>query len=85
MSSPELETLDQLLGADLRLGVVSKLFASRETFGTGTLGLLSGGNVVLVTSKGAEVPKWQWRELLSGTNPAELLLRITSQGARRIV
>jgi hypothetical protein len=39
--SPELETLDQLLGSDLPLEVIAKLFPSEEDFGQGVLGPLS--------------------------------------------
>jgi hypothetical protein len=66
MYSPELETLDQLLGGDLPLEVISKLFLSREAFDKSILGLLSGGDVVLVTLSGDEVPDWRWRKVFSG-------------------
>jgi hypothetical protein len=84
MFSPELETLDQLLGGDLRLEVISKLYPSREAFARGVLGLLAGGDLVVVTREGVEVPKWQWQGVLSGAGCEGLSLRITSQGARRI-
>ena len=84
MYSSELETLDQLLGGDVRLEVISKLYPSREAFERGIPGLLSGGDVVLVSPNGDGVPKWRWRELLSGKGLEELDLRITPQGARKI-
>ena len=85
--SPELETLDQLLGGDLRLEVVAQFFPSHEEFEMGVIGLLSCGDVVL--QAGAEVvPSWRWKELLAQQNvPAEtesLSLRITTLGVRKI-
>jgi hypothetical protein len=87
MYSSELETLDQLLGGDLRLEVISKLFPSREAFEQGIRGLLSCGDVILVNHAGDEVPDWRWRELFSGSRLQELehlQLRITPQGARKV-
>jgi len=49
MHSAELETLDQMLGGDLRLEAISKLFPSSGAFEQGVLGLLSCGDVVLLT------------------------------------
>jgi hypothetical protein len=87
MYSSELETLDQLLGGDLPLEVISKLFLSREAFEKGILGLLSCGDVVLLTVDGVKVPDWRWRELFSRAGLQQLQqmqLKITPQGARRV-
>jgi hypothetical protein len=78
-----------LLGGDLRLGVIATLFPSREEFSRGVLGLLSSGNVILLTIEKNEVPRWRWRELFSGDSALQELecfqLRITPQGTRRSV
>jgi hypothetical protein len=85
MHSAELETLDQLLGGDLRLGMIAALFPSREEFSRGVMGLLSSGDVILEKN---EVPRWRWRELFCSDSVLPeleyLQLRITPQGARRI-
>ena len=84
--SPELETLDQLQGGDLRLDVVAKLFPSSEDFERGVLGLLSSGDVKLKTDSGLDVPNWKWKGYFTkagtGKNLNSLKLGITPQGAR---
>ena len=88
MHSAELETLDQLLGGDIRLGTIAALFPSREEFSRGVLGLLSSGDVILLTLDKNEVPRWRWSELFSSNSVLQqfeyLQLRITPRGARRI-
>jgi hypothetical protein len=88
MHSPELESLDQLLGGDLRLKVIAKLFPSQAAFGLGVLGLLSCGDVILMTLDGGQIPHWRWRELFSDGTVFQQLdglqLRITSQGPRKV-
>jgi hypothetical protein len=85
--SPELETLDQLLGGDLPLRAVLALFPSEEAFGRGVRELLSCGDVVLTSLEG-EVPHWQWREMFRDQTVFQQLehlrLSITPQGARKI-
>ncbi|HMH00571.1 MAG TPA: hypothetical protein VK555_04110 [Terriglobales bacterium] len=86
--SPELETLDQLLGGDLSLALILPMYPSQEAFGRGVLGLLSCGDVVLMTTEGVEVPPWRWRKLFSDRIVFQQLenfrLRITPQGAGKI-
>ena len=86
--SPELETLDQLLGKDLSLGIVVRLYPDAAAFRRGVVGLITGGDVRLFTDDDVEVPSWRCRELFAdGTVMYELesmKLRITPQGARRI-
>jgi len=48
MYAPELETLDQLLGCDMPLTVIAKLYSSAEAFRKGVTGLLSCGDVLLL-------------------------------------
>jgi len=84
--SPELETLDQLLGGDLSLASIRTLYSSDEGFLQGTAGLLSCGDVVLLTAEGITVPDWQVREFVKALPSSWqcLKLRLTDQGARRI-
>jgi len=80
--SPELETLDQLLGGSLQLAVIRGLYSDDFAFARGIHGLLAAGDVRL--SDGAtEVPQWQWGQALAG-DLAGLRLDITSAGSRRI-
>jgi hypothetical protein len=86
--SPELETLDQLLGGDLSLEVIRKLYPDGEAFRLGVLGLVRNGDVRLVGINGDPVPEWRIRELRSGAISTvelnDLKLSLTPQGARRI-
>ena len=85
--SPELETLDQLLGGDLSLKVVKQLFDDTDAFEEGVLGLLKSGDVELIAPAAGAVPQWQWQQVLSEGRSSEcnlLHLKITSQGVKRI-
>ena len=84
--SPELETLDQLLGGDLTLRIVRTYFPSDDAFAKAVLGLLKGGDVRLLNADESEVPHWRWRGCFSGgtADRAELRLDLTEQGVRRI-
>lgn len=88
LMSPELETLDQLLGGVLSLDIILRLYPDTEAFQRGVHGLLSGGDVRLLTDEGVEVPPWRWRELFieGGVMQAldHLMLDLTDQGARRV-
>jgi hypothetical protein len=85
--SPELETLDQLLGGELPLATIRPIYPSTEAFMSGILGLLSSGDVTLFLH-GEAVPHWRWRELfVDGTVIREedsLKLKITELGSHRI-
>jgi hypothetical protein len=86
--SPELETLDQLLGGELPLAVIRSLYPDVDSFKRGVLALLTSGDVCLLRTDRTNVPAWGWREMfLNGSNMEELgdlKLKITQQGARRI-
>jgi hypothetical protein len=86
--SPELETLDQLLGGALPLAVMRNSYPDVDTFRLGVFGLLTSGDVCPLTIDHTDVPSWRWRELfVDGTVMKELgstNLKITAQGARRI-
>ena len=86
--SPELETLDQLLGSDLSLAVVLRLYPDARAFKLGVLGLIACGDVCLLSSDDREVPLWHCRELFADETVMQeveqMKLRITAQGALRI-
>jgi len=86
--SPEMETLDQLLGGELRLTVILPLYPDQTSFLQGLFGLLSSGDVSLQTTDKMDVPEHRWNQLFrDGTLLNELerfQLKITPQGARRI-
>ena len=82
--SPELETLDQLVGGDLPLRVVRGLYPDDAQFSRGLSGLLHAGEVRLVED-GVDLPQWRWREVLAdpGAWP-NVQVRLTPAGARRV-
>jgi len=82
--SPELQTLDQLLGGDMSLSVTRQLYPDDAAFVRGIHGLLAGGDVRLL--RGAEVvPEWRWRQILCKENDfSSLRLQISDQGVTRI-
>ncbi len=86
--SPELETLDQLLGGELPLAVIRNIYPDTDAFRMGVFGLLTSGDVCLLTIDHADVPRWRWRELFVDRTAMKDLgnmqLKITAQGARRI-
>lgn len=85
--SPELETLDQLLGGDLPLQLIRGLYPDDTAFSDGVLALLRTGDVQLLLD-GAEVPRWRWRALFDAGDVDQelprLSLTITDQGACRV-
>ena len=66
--SPELETLDQLLGSDLSLGIVLRLYSDATAFKRGVHALLASGDVCLLTTDEGEVPTWRCREFVHRWN-----------------
>jgi hypothetical protein len=87
-SSPELETLDQLLGGDLSLAIIRTLYPNDEGFNQAMISLLREGDVVLLSATGAHIPPWRHTELFANPSvsigPDTLKLRITEKGARKI-
>ena len=85
---PELETLDQLLGGDMKLDVIRKVWPDDERFLVGIKALVSSGDVLLLASGAAEVPKWRWRQLFDERSVlaelSSLSLRVTNQGSARV-
>ena len=86
--SPELETLDQLLGGELPLAVIRNFYPDVDAFRLGVFGLLKTGDVCLLEIDRTDVPSWRWRKIfVEGTVVEELgnmNLKITAQGVRRI-
>ena len=86
--SPEIETLDQLLGGALRLNVIRRFYGSDQHFTRGTLRLLQGGDVRLFDDSHSEVPRWRWRPLFVEGEVLSALrsftLDVTDSGAARV-
>jgi len=86
--SPELETLDSLLGGELSLAVIRALYPDAEAFNRGVLALLSSGEVCVLGVDGGAVPSWLWRQLFAAegvANELELLrIKITDKGIQRM-
>ena len=84
--SPELETLDQLLGGDLTLAVIRGLFETDEGFVRAILAMLDAEEILLYAD-GIEAPRWRWREMLSARGQsglAEPRVTITEAGVKRV-
>ncbi|SRR6266545_202254 len=86
--SPELGTLDRLLGDDMLLDDTRAIFPDDHAFISGIHGLLSTGDVNLLTIGGVDVPMWRWRQLFGERLVLKQLksfrLQITPQGAARV-
>jgi len=85
--SPELETLDQLLGGDVPLSVIRTIFPDDDACFRGVASLVRGGDVLLL-NEGDPVPEWRVRELLDDRTVVgsmeDFSLHLTNQGASRI-
>lgn len=86
--SPELETLDQLLGGNLGLQVIRALFGDHKSFEGAVIAMLEAGEIRLLLSDGQEAPRWRWRDVLTMASgqvgEGECKLSITDAGVRRI-
>jgi hypothetical protein len=86
--SPEMETLDQLLGGEMPLSIIRRLYDSDESFVRGTLALLQNGDVRLFDPSHTEVPRWRWRPLFEVGEVLEALpsftLDVTKSGAAKL-
>jgi hypothetical protein len=84
----ELETLDQLLGGDMPLHVIRRLYPDERAFATSLHALLRNRDVRLFSLDGEEVPQWRWRDLFEAGGVERelrlLTLAVTEQGARRV-
>lgn len=81
--SPELETLDQLLGGDLPLPVIRGLFDDQDRFARAITAMLEAGELRLVEAAETDVPRWRWREVLNA-NAGSTRVAITKAGVKRI-
>ena len=86
--SPEMETLDQLVGGEMRLSIIRQVYDSDAAFMRGTLGLLQTGDVKLFDQSHTEVPRWRWRALFEqGEVLAALesfILDVTEAGVAKV-
>jgi hypothetical protein len=84
--TPELETLDQLLGGTLPVAAIRALYPDGDSLRTGLRALLESGDIRLVGADDQPIAQWRWRELLTPGNSGLETLRcdITEQGAHRI-
>ena len=83
--TPELETLDQLLGGDMALTTIRGLYPHDDACRDGILGLLRGGDVQLLGPDNLEIPRWRWPALFANDKAwSGLVLRLTEQGLARI-
>ena len=86
--SPELETLDQLLGGDMPLSVIRRAWPDDARFLVGVKALVLARDVLLLAHDGAEVPQWRLRELFDERSVLNELnrftLHLTQQGNRRV-
>jgi hypothetical protein len=80
--SPELEILDQLLGGDMPIALLRRLFDDKERFARAIAAMLAVGDLLMLSPDGTEVPRWQRREVLNGSGEAQL--SITKAGANRV-
>lgn len=80
--SPELETLDQLLGGNTPLSVIRRLYIDQSAFEAAIVSLLNGGDVRLFSAS-QKIPRRHWKDTLrSRTGPCTL--SITQQGVERV-
>jgi hypothetical protein len=86
--SPEMETLAQLLGGEMRLSIIRGFYDSAEHFARGTMGLLQDGDVRLFDQSHTEVPRWRWRPLFEEGEVLSALesftLDVTDAGAAKV-
>lgn len=80
--SPELETLDQLLGGQLPLSIVRNFFGNENRFRLGILAMLDAGVVALIDPEGTELPRNEWPVRLERLDSSGL--KITDRGIRQI-
>jgi hypothetical protein len=63
--SAEIEVLDQLLGGDLPLNIIAKLFSDQDHCRRARPALLRAGQVRILNADGVAIPDWRYRELQS--------------------
>ena len=63
--STETEVLDQLLGGDLSLNIIAKLFQDQGHCQRAIQAMLRDGQVRILDAQGVPIPEWRYRELQS--------------------
>ena len=86
--SPELEALDQLLGGDMPLSLVTSLFPDEAHARRAIVAMLAAGELRLLDPEGAALSLWQVSELArqpgSWRTETQHCLTLTDVGARRV-
>jgi hypothetical protein len=86
--SPEWDVLDQLLGGELSLYVVSQVFKDNERRNRSILIMLKDGEISLLEGLAA-VPAWRWATIIaddaSWVIDTSFALGLTPQGSKRVV
>lgn len=86
--SPELETLDQLIGGDMPLSIIRGLHPDDDSLKVAVHRMLQGGDVVLLDEEGAAIPYWRSCQILDQLDNASVTARywcsLTPLGARKI-
>jgi hypothetical protein len=84
----ELDILDQLLGGDMSLAEIHRLYTDDKAFAHSIHSLLACGDIRLLAEDGSEVPRWRWRELFVEGDVlkslSHFMLTLTDQGTRRV-
>jgi hypothetical protein len=86
--TPELEVLDQLLGGDMPLDVLARLFPDTGRFAHAFSKMIQAGEVRLADATGKPIPLWRFQELdRSGDLVAAAVtirVSVTEVGAKRV-
>lgn len=84
MYPPELDTLDQLLGGDMTLNTIRRIFPSDHRFQKAILAMLHEGEIRLLGKDGTEPPRWQWALILGDSDRwFDYRLSLTDLGSKR--
>ncbi len=85
MQQPELETLDQLVGGDMKMSVIRRFYPNDEHFRRAILAMLHERDLILIDPDGIEPPAWMRKNVLNDpTCWSEYRLSVTDSGARRV-
>jgi hypothetical protein len=82
--TPELETLDQLQGGDMNVGIIRSLYQREEHFCRAIIAMLRSGEIRLYAPTGDEAPAWESAAIIGDATRWEgYTLSITALGAKR--
>jgi len=86
--SPEYDVLDQLLGREQSLYVISQVFKDDDRRNRSVLSMLKGGDLSLLEGL-APVPAWRWATIIaddaSWRIDTSFALGLTAHGTKRVV